>query len=243
MKELLPQGMKLIPLDPSQRQRNVFDNSRYSYQFLSQLDLGETVIVPPGHTAVFIHGGAQWKNEQIDSNYFLRAGESPEALKILSANSSLLMAGHGDAMAPGKKGEKIELALAKRVEKPWGFELWLNGEENEYSLKMIRLNAGYRTSLQFHRKKRETNIIFSGRFELTVLKDPNQVPSEEGGQETLIHTLDGPIAIDIEPLTLHRIGALSDLLMYEASSPELDDVVRVSDDSNRGHGRISSEHR
>lgn len=243
MKQSLPNGMQLIPLSHNQRQNKSFDNSRYSYQYFSQLEPGEIITIPPGSTVVLISGEAEWKREIITPKVFLRAGEDQETLNILVAGSSLIIAGSGAKVRAGKKSERVELDQAKRVEKPWGYELWLNGEEKEYSLKKIQLNSGSRTSLQFHRKKRETNIIFSGAFELTVLKNPLHIPSEEGGQETLVHTLEGPVAIDIEPMNLHRISAISDLLMYEASSPELDDVVRVSDDSNRGHGRISSEHR
>ena len=40
----------------------------------------------------------------------------------------------------------------------------------------------------------------------------------------------------------HRLIALEDMIMLEASTPEVDDVVRVADDSNRPSGRVGSEH-
>ena len=48
--------------------------------------------------------------------------------------------------------------------------------------------------------------------------------------------------IDVKPGQIHRVIALTDLIFIEASSIELDDVIRLNDDTNRGHGKINSEH-
>jgi len=40
----------------------------------------------------------------------------------------------------------------------------------------------------------------------------------------------------------HRIVTLEDIILMESSSPEVDDVIRIEDDSLRGDGRIESEH-
>ena len=47
----------------------------------------------------------------------------------------------------------------------------------------------------------------------------------------------------IKPGYIHRVIALTDLLMIEASTLELDDVFRLQDDANRSHGKIDSEHK
>ena len=49
--------------------------------------------------------------------------------------------------------------------------------------------------------------------------------------------------VDVMPQHLHRVEAVSDILMFEVSTPYLDDVIRVRDDSNRANGRITSEHK
>jgi len=49
-------------------------------------------------------------------------------------------------------------------------------------------------------------------------------------------------SIDVVPGVLHRLEALTNILLYETSTPHLDDVVRVADDSMRPHGRIEQEH-
>ena len=48
--------------------------------------------------------------------------------------------------------------------------------------------------------------------------------------------------INIFPKKLHRIKALSNLTLYEVSSPHFEDVVRVQDDSARISGYAKSEH-
>ena len=49
-----------------------------------------------------------------------------------------------------------------RIDKPWGYELWLNGQHPGYAFKMLFLKRGSKTSLQYHRHKQETNVIYSG---------------------------------------------------------------------------------
>jgi hypothetical protein len=55
--------------------------------------------------------------------------------------------------------------------------------------------------------------------------------------------LDAVTAIDVTPNIIHRIEALTDILLYEISTPHLDDVIRIQDDANRTNGKIISEHR
>jgi mannose-6-phosphate isomerase-like protein (cupin superfamily) len=56
-----------------------------------------------------------------------------------------------------------------------------------------------------------------------------------------IHIKPGDV-IDVKPGQIHRVIAISDLVFIEASTPELDDVIRLADDASRGHGKIDSEH-
>jgi len=44
------------------------------------------------------------------------------------------------------------------------------------------------------------------------------------------------------PLRKHRIVALTDIILQEVSTPEVDDVIRLDDDESRPSGRIESEH-
>ena len=107
--------------------------------------------------------------------------------------------------------------------------------------KKIFLKAGNKTSLQYHRRKRETNLLLQGSANLYYCNrqmELAKVTSADVDKEEL-----GAVtSIDIVPNTLHRLEAITDILLFEVSTPDLDDVVRVSDDSGRGDGRIASEH-
>lgn len=129
-----------------------------------------------------------------------------------------------------------------RVDKPWGHELWINGQHPLYALKEIYLKAGSKTSLQYHNFKQETNVLFEGCANLHY-KSNDFVKNDNVTNGDLATVELAPISsIDVMPGVLHRLEALTDILLYETSTPHLDDVVRVSDDSMRPHGRIEREH-
>ena len=120
----------------------------------------------------------------------------------------------------------------KIVIKPWGRELWLELNDR-YCYKRIEMHAGHRSSLQHHEKKHETNYIESGEVELH-LEDAN-------GVMKITRLLTGDF-FTVPPPRIHRVVALTDIVLMEVSTPEVDDVVRHADDTGRGDGRIESEH-
>lgn len=122
-----------------------------------------------------------------------------------------------------------------KVGKPWGHELWINGEHPDYCLKEVFILAGNRTSLQYHNFKEETNILISGKANLFFhIGDEPRLESVELRPISSIH---------VTPKVVHRLESVEDSLLYETSTPYLDDVVRLQDDTNRSNGRIQSEHR
>lgn len=110
----------------------------------------------------------------------------------------------------------------RRVEKPWGYELiWAH--TNQYVGKLLHIKAGHRLSLQFHRVKDETIFVQTGQMRFVV---------EEDG--ALVEHLLGPgDSYHIVPHTKHRMIAVTDCDVLEASTPELDDVVRLEDSYGR----------
>jgi mannose-6-phosphate isomerase len=107
----------------------------------------------------------------------------------------------------------------ERVEKPWGHELVYAATEH-YVGKVLFIRAGEQLSLQFHRRKDEVIYIHSGRIELEV-GEPGRTPDVE---------VVGPgHAFRFAPGVVHRWRALEDSTVLEASTPELDDVVRLED--------------
>jgi len=121
---------------------------------------------------------------------------------------------------------------AKTVVKPWGREIWL--ALTRYCYKRIYMNAGHRSSFQYHERKEETNFIISGQAEIWLENDDGVVEK--------IQMTDGDF-FHVHPGRKHRVIAITDLVLQEVSTPEVDDVVRIEDDAGRGDGRIDSEHR
>ncbi|OGT34490.1 MAG: hypothetical protein A3C44_01125 [Gammaproteobacteria bacterium RIFCSPHIGHO2_02_FULL_39_13] len=129
-----------------------------------------------------------------------------------------------------------------KVEKPWGYELWINGQHPCYALKKISIKAGTKTSLQYHNFKQETNVLFQGLANLHYKKNilvENDCVSASDISTILLKPIS---AMDVVPKTLHRVEAITDIVTFETSTPHLDDVIRVQDDSKRPDGRLIEEH-
>jgi len=120
----------------------------------------------------------------------------------------------------------------KTVTKPWGKEEWLELNES-YCYKRIYINAGYKTSYQYHNFKRETNYIIFGEAEVWLEND-------EGVVEKKI--MKAGDYFNVTPLKKHRVIALTDIILQEVSTPEVDDVIRINDEFARGDGKIEGEH-
>lgn len=104
-------------------------------------------------------------------------------------------------------------------DKPWGHErLWAWSET--YVGKLLHVKSGESLSLQYHERKDETIALLSGRAELV------HGPSEEALETRVLEPGD---CFRVRPGTRHRLTALEDSDFLEASTPELDDVVRLED--------------
>ena len=108
---------------------------------------------------------------------------------------------------------------AKRVEKPWGHEVWW-AKTDQYAGKLLVVNAGHALSLQFHREKDETSYLLSGRLRLTQGASAEELAEREIGPGQAWRN---------EPGTVHSIEAIEDSVVLEVSTPHLDDVVRLQD--------------
>lgn len=118
------------------------------------------------------------------------------------------------------------------VKKPWGKEVWLE-LNSHYCYKRIYINAGTRTSFQYHKEKIETNYIISGEAEVWLENDRGEV---------VVKKMKANDCFNIKPPRKHRVIALTDLILQEVSTPEVDDIIRIEDDSGRSDGRIKGEH-
>lgn len=112
----------------------------------------------------------------------------------------------------------------KRVEKPWGHELWW-AVTDRYVGKILHVKAGHQLSLQYHVEKTETIHLQRGEMLLVI---------DEGEGLVEKRMLPGQ-SQHIPAGTRHRMVAISDCDILEVSTPELDDVVRLEDAYGRAN--------
>jgi mannose-6-phosphate isomerase len=116
-----------------------------------------------------------------------------------------------------------ETDLPRRVDKPWGNELiW--AWTHRYVGKLLTIESGKRLSLQYHEHKDEWIHVLEGRLLLSLQTDDGDVATSELGPGESAHVRTG---------RTHRYEALERCTLIEVSTPELDDVVRLSDDFGR----------
>jgi quercetin dioxygenase-like cupin family protein len=111
----------------------------------------------------------------------------------------------------------------KRVEKPWGHELWW-AQTDRYVGKLLHVKAGTQLSLQYHVKKDETIHLWSGDLMLVL---------DEDGSGLVAHRLLPGESYHVRPGTKHRMIAITDCDILEASTPEVEDVVSIEDSYGR----------
>jgi len=109
------------------------------------------------------------------------------------------------------------------IVKPWGSEELIEVNGN-YVLKKLQMNKGHRCSLQYHRVKHETIYVLVGQLQVST------GTSQESIENLILSAGDSLV---IKPGVIHRMEALEASEYLEASTPELDDVVRLSDDYKR----------
>jgi len=108
----------------------------------------------------------------------------------------------------------------KHVPKPWGHEtIWAHTDR--YVGKILHVKAGQALSVQYHERKDETVYLLSGEMRYWV-----QLPGDEELRDQPLVTGQ---AFRITPGTIHYMEAVSDCDVLEASTPELDDIVRLTD--------------
>ncbi len=117
--------------------------------------------------------------------------------------------------------EDAQLVAPRRVEKPWGYEIWW-GRTDRYVGKILFVKKGHSLSLQYHEVKDETVRVLSGKllFETRAAGETGDLRRIEMSPGDTFH---------ITPGTLHRMTGLEDCEIVEVSTPELDDVVRLED--------------
>lgn len=117
------------------------------------------------------------------------------------------------------EAHEVKRADASRIDKPWGYELrW--AVTDRYLGKLLHVNRGEALSLQYHERKDEYQYVVAGSVDIEV-----------GGPDGALTTLRMNVGdtLHIKPGTRHRITAVDDADIFEVSTPEGEDVVRISD--------------
>lgn len=111
----------------------------------------------------------------------------------------------------------------KIIKKPWGSETVIEINK-KYLLKKLFMKKNHRCSLQFHNYKKETIYVLKGKLKIITGTNKNKLKSKifTKGQ-----------SITIRPKVIHRMEAITDSLYLEASTPQMQDVVRIVDDYKR----------
>ena len=110
----------------------------------------------------------------------------------------------------------------EKILKPWGYEILL--EKNKYYMvKLLYMKKKHRCSLQYHNKKVETIYILKGSLKISYGSKTNLISKifKEGQSITLKNKV------------IHRMEGITNSKYLECSTPQLKDVVRISDDYNR----------
>lgn len=114
--------------------------------------------------------------------------------------------------------------MPNTITKPWGQEIILTKINLPYTAKILLINAGHRPSLQSHDQKTETLALIKGQAEITLGLDQKSLSTQA------MQSLTG---YTIKPNTIHRIKAITDCQIFEASTPEKGTTKRLEDDYNR----------
>ncbi|OGR94078.1 MAG: hypothetical protein A2V88_14470 [Elusimicrobia bacterium RBG_16_66_12] len=90
----------------------------------------------------------------------------------------------------------------------------------KYAGKLLIIEKSRRLSLQYHRRKHESLFVLKGKLTLRLGRSTRLARSGD--------------AFEVPPGTVHRFEARHGrVTLLEVSTPELDDVVRLSDDYGR----------
>jgi hypothetical protein len=115
---------------------------------------------------------------------------------------------------------------ARRIDKPWGFEILLTPPDAPYTAKLIHVAAGKRLSLQVHDIKVETQTLVDGKGVLVL-----------EGADGELHEIPMQLGVGYHVAVgqRHRLCAApeGDATVFEASTPELGTTLRLEDDYAR----------
>lgn len=237
-----PYGGIIIQKSNPESTRTVFADSVYHYALHVLKPAGSltldllaecTVFVVPTNGASLVEARLRGEKVTLSPGDALDArGHEIVLVNAGSAEARVLVAGtrgtpSGTSTRVTRSGEHKKVATA------WGHEVSLTSANQSYALKEVHLSGGRKTALQYHRAKRETRVLFSGRAAVEFKQNAAVANGDVVEADLSTVEVASVTSLDIPPHTLHRVHALTDITVYEASTPHAEDVIRVEDDAKR----------
>ena len=115
---------------------------------------------------------------------------------------------------------------ARRIEKPWGYEIHWVAADAPYMGKIIHINTGARLSLQVHDAKQESWLVVNGQAAV--------IWEDEAGELVQTELVPGQ-GYSTKLGQRHRLIGVTDCDVVEVSTPELGTTWRLEDDYARPH--------
>ena len=164
-----------------------------------------------------VYGGIFCVRKGCELGQFLLGDELEEVLPLLADLGQLDVYEEANFWGTfytedGKK--RILTEFHNKTAKPWGYEK-VQIITELYLLKELYIREGYQSSYHYHKNKDETMLMVRGTGYIEF--DDRREYFEVGD------------TIHIKPYEKHTIVASTDTVLYEASTPFLEDTTRVKD--------------
>lgn len=115
-------------------------------------------------------------------------------------------------------------SFAKKIEKPWGYEIHWVPEDKPYMGKVLHINEGKRLSLQIHDRKQESWFLLKGQA---------KVVWDNANGELIETELETGKGYTCALGQRHRLVGITDCDVLEVSTPEIGTTFRLEDDYKR----------
>lgn len=111
---------------------------------------------------------------------------------------------------------KVDIKSPHRVDKTWGYELWIHNDSEYCGKSLVFTNSGNRFSMHYHIQKKETWYIQQGSFQF------NWIDVENGKHNSKI--IKHGDSVLIERGLPHQLIALEDdSIVFEVSTQHFDE--------------------
>jgi len=110
----------------------------------------------------------------------------------------------------------VKIQAPKRVDKKWGYELWIHNDTDYCGKLLVFSNAGNKFSMHYHMIKDETWYIQNGAFQFDWI-------DTENGERCYTQLQKGDV-VEIKKGLPHQLTALTDeATVFEVSTQHFDD--------------------